>query len=90
MTKDSTILTDIDLLYCFLLHLLIITNADSPITQLQQTFTAVWNPHTHYADDREREGEGEGEGETKPKTCLELLQLKFLSHANVEPNELWQ
>lgn len=84
-TKGSIILSDIDLLHCFFLHLLIITNADSPITWLQQTFTAVWNPHTHYADDRKRERK-----KTKPKTCSEQLQLKFFRHANIEPNELWQ
>ncbi len=87
-TKGSTLLSDIDLLHCFFLHLLISTNAGSPITRLQQTFTAVWNPHTHYADDRERERERERA--TKPKTYSERLQLKFFSHAKIEPNELWQ
>lgn len=34
--------------------------------------------------------ERERENKTKPKTCSERLQLKFFSHANIEPNELWQ
>lgn len=72
-TKGSTILSDIDLLHCFFLHLLIITNADSPITRLQQTFTAVWNTHTHYADDREREGE-----KNKTPNLLRATPIKIL------------
>ena len=34
--------------------------------------------------------ETERQKETKTITCLEQLQLKCFSHANIEPNELWQ